>query len=81
MIKKFIAISNKGSEYMFKKSIIIAVPTKSAQIIADALNKVNYQLKPGELWHVHDNDFYFDTLITHEIKSYRKNRNIKLYSY
>ena len=59
MTEKFIAASVKGKEFLFDKSRMIAVPKTSAQKIADALNKLNYKLKVGETWFVHNNDSYF----------------------
>ena len=81
MKKYFIAISAKGSEFLYRKSTAVAVPTKSAQAIAEALNKINYKLKPGEVWHVHENDWITNDYIQTEIRSYSPNKNIKVYKY
>ena len=48
MTQKFVAITCIGSEYLYSRSTMIAVPTKSAQLIANALNEISYQLKAGE---------------------------------
>lgn len=81
MTKYFIAISAKGAEFMYKRDSAIAVPASSAAKIAEALNKSNYQLKPGQVWHIHENDSYLNDFITKEIKSYKPGHNIKVYSY
>ena len=75
MTKKFIAITNIGTEFMFKKSSMIAVPTSSAEKIAEALTKVKYKITDGEKWHVYENDSYYDSIITKSIASYSKNRD------
>lgn len=82
MTAKFIAITTKGCEYIFSKTIMLAVPTNSAQAIADALNKANYKLKDGQTWWVYDNDYYYNQCITGEIKSFSKKRqSIRVYTY
>lgn len=80
MCRKFIARAVKGKEFLFSKATMIAVPESSAQKIADALNKVGYNLKQGEIWWVYDNDWYYNDYINYEIKSYSPKRNIRVYA-
>lgn len=80
MTSKFIAIAAKGAEFMYSKRNMIAVPTKSAQRIADMLNAVGYKLKEGQIWWVYDNDWYTNDYITEEIKRCGKG-NLKVYRY
>lgn len=80
MVKKFIAVSIKGKEYMLDKSRMIAVPTSSAKKIADTLNEQKYLLRnENEVWYPHENDYYFDGFIGREIKRYGK--RMPVYSY
>jgi hypothetical protein len=80
MTQKFIAIAAKGKEFLYNKRSMIAVPTKSAQRIADMLNAVNYKLKDGQTWWVYDNDWYTNDYIESEIKRCGKG-NLKVYRY
>ena len=79
MSKKFIAITAEGKEFMYKTSSMIAVPSSSAQDIADALTREKYQIKDGQKWHVYNNDWYSDSLIARQIKRY--GRRMPVYSY
>lgn len=82
MKKYFLAISCKGSEFMFKRSGCIAVPSASAEIIRDQLNKIRYKLSSDhEIWSIHENDQIYNFYIDYEIKSYKPGRNIRLYPY
>lgn len=83
MTKLFIAVACKEKPFMFDKSRMIAVPEKSAQQIADMLTKQGYKLKDRELeiWHVFNNDYYYNDYIGMEIKRYSVNRNVKVYKY
>lgn len=80
MKAKFIAIANKGTEYLYKVSSMIAVPKNSAQWIADVLTKQRYQLKENEVWHVYDNDYYSDSMIAKEIRKANKGK-LRVYAY
>ena len=80
MTEMFIAITTPGKEFCFRKSSMIAVPTSSAQSIAKALTEQGYRIKTGERWFVYDNDWYYNNMITGEIKRNSKDR-IKVYSY
>lgn len=55
-MKYVLAKSCVGKEYLYSKQMIISVPTSSADIICDALNKSRYQLKEGQVWHKHEED-------------------------
>ena len=80
MTEKFLAVSMRGSEFMFDKKRMIAVPKSSAPKIADVLNKIKYKLKnDNEVWCVHDNDFYYNDYIDSEIKRYGK--RMPVYNY
>ena len=79
MTKKFIAVSKKGQEFVFDRRRMIAVPTSSAKKIADTLTELKYKLKEGEVWHVHDNDFYYNNMIDNEIKKYGKRMPVYAY--
>lgn len=79
MTKKFIAPAIKGKEFIFHSNNMIAVPTSSAKKIADALTRAGYKLKDGEVWHIYDNDPYYDNMISSEIKQY--GRRMKIYRY
>ena len=78
---KFIAIATKDKEFMFKTSTMIKVPAKSAQRIVEALNKTRYKLNDNEVWHIYDNDYYYDSKITKEIRRYSPKQNIKVFAY
>jgi signal recognition particle subunit SEC65 len=79
MTEKFIAIAPKGQEFIFNKASMIAVPTPSAQKIADTLTELKYKLKEGQVWHVYDNDWYYNDYISSEIKKYGKKMPVVAY--
>lgn len=79
MTEKFITVSKKGQEFVFDRRRMIAVPTSSAKKIADTLTELKYKLKEGEVWHVHDNDFYYNDMIDSEIKRYGKRMPVYAY--
>ena len=79
MTQKFLAIASKGQEFLFKTHGMIAVPTKSATKIRDALNENKYRLKDGEIWHIYDNDYHYNMMIDYEIKRY--GNRMKVYRY
>lgn len=79
MREKFIAVSSKGTEYMYNRETMIAVPKASAQKIADLLTKVGYRLKNNEVWSVHDNDWYTDGYISMEIRKCSRSMNVYKY--
>lgn len=79
MNKKFIAISPAGAPYLFRMSSAIVTPETSTEKIAEYLNRIKYQIKDGEQWTIHENDFYYNERITRQIKSFSK--SIKIYRY
>lgn len=82
MTQKFVAITCIGSEYLYSRSTMIAVPTKSAQLIANALNEISYHLKAGQTWWVYENDYVSDDWIEKEIKRFpRRGGKMKVYEY
>ena len=78
-MQKFIAITTPGTEFLFRRSSAIVTPAASAEKIAAALNAAKYQIKPGEKWHVYENE-YIDDYINKQIKTYRTGHNIKVYT-
>ena len=74
MVKHFVAITDKGREFLYRKSSMIAVPTKSAMKIVELLNKANFELREGEVWHLYENDWVSNDYISREIKALRKGR-------
>ena len=81
MPEKLIAIAPKGKEFIFKTSLMIAVPKSSAVKIRNRLNRERYKLKDGEVWHIYDNDAYYNDMITGIIKRYSETRNVPIYNY
>ena len=79
MVSKFIAKAVQGQEFLFSRSSMIGVPASSALKIATALNNSKYELKEGQIWHVYDNDFYYNDFISREIKRYGKRMPIYIY--
>ena len=77
MYKKFVAIAPKGQEYIYKRSSMIGAPAASAQRIADALNANNYQLQPGFIWHIYDNDFITNDYIFRTASIYKNKLRIR----
>lgn len=55
---KVLAISKKDHEYLYNAASAHKVAARSAERIATALNKINYKLKPGQIWFIHDVDSY-----------------------
>jgi len=55
---KVVAKSVKGKEFFYNAESAHKVSDRSAWKIASALNNVHYDLKEGEVWHVHDVDEY-----------------------
>lgn len=61
-MKKLIAKTQEGKEYMHSKTYAFFANT-NAQKIADTLNKHKAELKDGEKWHVYDYDFSQDSYV------------------
>lgn len=47
-----------GAEFMYKAQSAHKVSKASGQRIVDALNKICFDLKPGEVWHLYEVDQY-----------------------
>jgi hypothetical protein len=58
-MKKLIAKTQEGEEYLHSKLFAFFAST-NAQKIVDALNKNQYKLNDGEKWHVYDYDYTQD---------------------
>lgn len=70
-MKKLIAKTIKGKEFLHSKTNAFFATEASAQKIADILNKNNYQLKAGELWHVYDFDYMQDSYVDKRLYLYK----------
>ena len=55
-MEKFVAIACKGKEFIYRRDSAHAVPVSSAEKIRSALNAAGYRLRPGETWHLYDNE-------------------------
>lgn len=61
-MKKIIAKTIIGKEFMYGKSSAHAVPAASAHRICSALNNARFRLHEHETWHVYDaDDFEIET--------------------
>lgn len=47
-----------GYEYMYSRRSAHAVPKASAAHIRDELNRISYNLRDGETWHIYTVDGY-----------------------
>jgi polysaccharide pyruvyl transferase WcaK-like protein len=70
-MKKLIAKTQTGTEFLHSKTNAFFATETSAQKIADILNKNNYQLKENELWHVYDFDYTQDFYVDKRIYLYK----------
>lgn len=77
---KFIAIANKGTEFMYKRSSMLEVPTCSAQKIADALTRQRYKLKDNEVWHVYDVEYGDKDFMAGKVRNIG-NGKLRIYNY
>ena len=55
---KIIAKSKAGAEYLYKAESAHAVSERSAETILRVLNENKWNLRDGEIWHIHDVDSY-----------------------
>ena len=55
-----LAKSCAGQEYLYSAKSAHAVPKSSARKIMDALNKARFDLREGEVWHLHETGTYDD---------------------
>lgn len=70
-MKKLIAKTQTGKEFFHSKTNAFFASEASAQKIADILNKNNYQLKEGEIWHVYDFDYTQEFYVTSKLYMYK----------
>lgn len=55
-MKKFVAITCPGSEYLYRANTAHIVSMENASRILDALNRAGHMLRPGETWHLYTAD-------------------------
>lgn len=72
---KVIAKSAKGQEFLYSARSAHKVPTKRADEICEALNKVQYQLKDDEVWYIHEIDQYDTAYDYAEYQSFGFNKH------
>ena len=53
-----LAKSEKGKEFFYNAKSARKVSKASAKTICDALNKIGWNLKENEVWHIHEVDKY-----------------------
>ena len=53
-MKKIIAKTMEGKEFIYSRKSSYSAPKTSAQKICDALNRAKWGLKDGEKWHVYE---------------------------
>lgn len=53
-MKKFIAITFEGKEFMYRPRTAHAIPVSRSSIICETLNRSRYMLKDGEKWKVYN---------------------------
>lgn len=69
MTKYFVARAKEGTEYTFTMSGSIAGGTKArAEKLARILNEYKHNLKPGEIWYVYENDYYYNIRIEQQAR-------------
>lgn len=67
---QIIAKSVKGQEFIYAARSAHKVTRGKAQVIADALNNIQWQLKEGEIWFVHDIDKYDKAYMYAEVQKF-----------
>ena len=55
-MKKFLAITTPGAEFMYRASTAHYVSRDNARRILDALNSAGHMLRPGEKWHLYTDE-------------------------
>lgn len=76
-MKKIIAKTTTGTEYIYSRLVTYQASKTSADIICKAMNMAGYNLNPGEKWHVYSVDDYTYNHATNKAKVYRG--KVKLY--
>jgi len=70
-MKKLIAKTTEGTEFLHSKKNAFFSSEVSAQKIADILNKNKYQLKDNEKWYVYDYDYMDEFYVESKIYMYK----------
>lgn len=52
-MKKFVAITVPGKEFLYRENTAHLVSRENASRILDALNRAGHMLRPGETWHLY----------------------------
>lgn len=60
-----------GAEFMYNARSAHKVSKASGQRIVDALNRIGFDLKPGEVWHLYEVDQYSPAYYTAESQEFR----------
>ena len=55
-MKKIIAKSIKGQEYLYSRKYSFSVSPKKAKIICDTLNRIKLNINDSEIWFIHEID-------------------------
>jgi hypothetical protein len=66
-MKKFVAKSVLGKEYLYSQKCAFIVPNKNAKRIMDTLNANHVALEKGEIWHIYDCNWYDEPYICYKI--------------
>lgn len=53
-MKTVIAKSIKGKEYLYSRKDCYSVSPKKARLVCDTLNRLQWGLKDGETWFIHE---------------------------
>lgn len=53
-MKKFVAITKTGTEYMYIPRSAHAIPVSKLPIVLNILNRSRFLLKDGEQWHAYE---------------------------
>ena len=53
-MKKFIAITTEGKEFLYRPKTAHAFPVSRSSIVLEILNRSRFMLKDGEKWHIYD---------------------------
>lgn len=55
-MKKFVAVTTPGAEYMYRPRTAHYVSRENASRILEALNRSGHLLRPGEKWHLYTDE-------------------------
>lgn len=76
-MKKLIAKTLTGKEFMHSRSDAYFTDKKDADKICEVLNKAKYKLNEGECWYVYDYDFMQDWYVE-QVISLTRTGKVKL---